>query len=93
MSANQKPQPVLNRRLMEVLDLVSRHPYKTARELESKAAGEIFPVDTVHKRISDLAHLGYVTSLSRRSCSVTGHKALVWSVTQRGSDACQTKKT
>ena len=80
--AAESIQATIGARMTEVLAFIRRHPHKTARELEHLATGEITPVDTVHKRISDLASKGLIRSTSRRSCSITGRQAHVWVPTQ-----------
>jgi len=70
-----------NPRLQQIVfKLVAEHPFKTARELELLADGVVTPVDTVHKRVSDLAYKGRIKSPYKRQCTVTGRMAHCWQI-------------
>jgi hypothetical protein len=71
----------LNEMQMEVLAGLFEYGPATGVELTSKMKTEAQASMSYHKRLSELERMGAVYVVQRRPCSITGHRAIEWDVT------------
>lgn len=72
----QEVKKTLGERQRHVLDLVTKHPDRTAREL-ARIDGVADP-NEIRPRMTELYYHGLIKSSGRRRCDVTGKNASTW---------------
>ena len=76
----------LGSRCMQALQVLTRHPGSTARELDYFVGSND---GAVRKRLNDLRIRRLAKTIGKRKCRVTGRAALVWDVVRACDDTQQ----
>jgi hypothetical protein len=90
MAAKEHSKNKRGQRRMQVLDLLMRNPGSTSGELGQEmyiahpGLGGRICFETPHKRLPDLASLGWAAKSGTRECRDSGRECFTWFITEAG---------